>query len=242
MAKRKTARDWDAFLRGLRRSGNARLAAHEAGMDVGTAYDRRIKDPRFAARMAKAADEGKARAAMAKARRKTLNQALVARKTKHGTQLVRAAPGRWSDAAEQTFLAELLRTGCARAGSRACGISTSALYKRRAKYPDFAAAWAATEALAKERIPALLSAAAIAALDPEIEDEGLPKVDVDQAIAIARLKCGGAAEAKRRGRWIRKEPSIEEVRDEVLRRVAAIRRHREREEGDDNSPPLDGER
>jgi len=80
---------------------------------------------------------------------------------KHGTQLIRAAPGRWNAKAGAVFLAELRRTGCVRWAARACGFSTNALYKRRENYPEFAARWAA----AKERIPALLSAATIASLD-----------------------------------------------------------------------------
>ena len=237
MAKKKTAGELNGFLKALRRSGNIRLAAHEAGMDAGTVYDRRIKDPAFAARLKAALAAGKANAAAGKARRATSNAPLVARKTRHGTQLVRAAPGRWSDEVEAAFRATLRLTGCVRAAARACGLSTNALYERRGNYPGFAAAWAEDEAVARERVPALLSAAAIASLDPEIEDRALPKVDVDQAIAIARLKCGGGA-AGRRGRWIRKEPTSEEVRDEVLRRIAAIKAHRERGQ---NPPPFDGE-
>ncbi|HKR25464.1 MAG TPA: hypothetical protein VJS15_09410, partial [Allosphingosinicella sp.] len=97
--------------------------------------------------------------------------------------------------------------------------------------------WAEDLAVARERIPALLSAATIAAFDPEIEDEGLPKVNVDQAIAIARLKCGGGGGGAggRRGRWIRKEPSSEEVRDEVLRRIAAIKAHRQKGGGEEDA-------
>jgi len=64
VGKRKTAAEWRAFLRGLARTGNARLAAAEAGMDVGTAYDRRIKNAGFAARweaaLAKAKEKARA--------------------------------------------------------------------------------------------------------------------------------------------------------------------------------------
>jgi hypothetical protein len=195
-------------------------------MDVGTAYDRRINDEGFAARMDAARARGAAAAAAGKARLKKAGLELVVRNTGDRTQLVRAAPGRWNAKAEATFLAELRRTGCVRWAAAACGLSRTALYKRRNNYPDFAARWAAAEAEAKERIPALLSAAAIASFDPEVTDADLPRVNVDQAIAIARLKCGDGASGRRRG--ARPEPSIEEVRDEVLRRLAAIRRHREK--------------
>ena len=146
------------------------------------------------------------------------------RRTKHGDKLVRAAPGRWNAKAEAVFLAELRRTGCVRQAARACGLSTSALYKRRENYPDFAARWAAAEAVATERIPALLSAATIASLDPEVADAELPPVDIDQAIAIARLKCGPGA-AGRRGRFARPERPIEAVRASILHKLDAIEAH-----------------
>jgi hypothetical protein len=236
MAKRKTGEQWRTFLRWLGRTGNARLAARQAGMNVATAYDRKIKDDGFAAKWEAMRAKAKARPPSPQARTGK-GADLVARKTRHGTQLIRAGLGRWSAKVEAAFRAALRRTGCVRAAARACGLSTTALYNRRANYPAFAAAWAADEAFAKERIPELLSAATIASLDPEIDEADLPRVNIDQAIAIARLKCGGGSE-RGRGRWIRRDPTVEEMRDEVLRRIAAIKRHREK--GQDPAPP-DGE-
>jgi hypothetical protein len=193
-------------------------------MDVGTAYDRRIKDDAFALKWAAALEKAKSRPSPARGRGR---EELVLRRTKHGDKMVRAAAGRWNAKAEATFRAALRRTGCVRAAARACGFSTTTLYNRRETYPDFAASWAADEAFARERLPGLLSAAAIAALDPEIDDEALPKVNVDQAIAIVRMKGGGTAVAKA-GRYKKPEISIEQARDEVIQRIAAIKRHRER--------------
>jgi hypothetical protein len=227
MAKRKTAAAWRRFLRVLARTGNARAAACAAGMDVGTAYDRRIKVPAFAARWVEALAEAKARGPLHHGSHgppPRSGEELVLRRTKHGDKLVRAAPGRWNAKAEAVFLAELRRTGCVRRAARACGFSTNALYKRRENYPDFAARWAAAEAAAKERIPALLSAATIASLDPEVADADLPPVDIDQAIAIARLKYGEGA-AGRRGRGARPERPIEAVRASILQKLDAIEAH-----------------
>jgi hypothetical protein len=215
------------LLRGLARTGNVRASAAEAGVDPGTAYDHRVKDARFAAQWAAALPKGKARAARLHAG----TCETVVRRTKHGTQLVRAAAGRWSAKVEEVFLAELERTACARRAAAACGLSTTALYQRRKHYPDFAARWAAAEEKATARIPGLLAAATIASFDPEAEDRSAPRVKVAEAIAILRLKggggAGGGAGARRgRGRW-RREMSIEEVREEVLRRLKAIRDHRE---------------
>ena len=93
VGKQKSAADWRAFLRELGRSGNVRLAVCAAGMDVGTAYNRRFKDARFAARWAVELAKGKARAAKDEARlagaRAGGSGELVRRKTRHGDQLVR---------------------------------------------------------------------------------------------------------------------------------------------------------
>jgi hypothetical protein len=225
MPKRKTAAAWRTFLRTLARTGNARVAACAAGMDVATAYDRRIRDPAFPVRWVEALAKAKSRPSPRPSPRSGRGSPeLVARKTKHGTQLIRAAPGRWNAKAEAVFLAELRRTGSVRRAAQACGFSTNALYKRRENYPDFAARWAAAEAAAKERIPGLLSAATIASLDPDVVDADLPPVDIDQAIAVARLKCGPGA-AGRRGRFARPERPIEEVRASILRKLDAIEAH-----------------
>jgi hypothetical protein len=197
MGKRKSAADWRAFLRALGRSGNARLAAREAGMDVGTAYDRRIKDDGFAARWD--VELAKARAASEKAKLAGGKAELVARRTKHGIKLVRAGAGRWNAKAEAAFFASLGHTGCVRAAARACGFSTTALYERRGNYPDFAERWDQVEAEALARLPGLLGAASIASLDPEVDGKGLPKVNVDQAIRISRIKGPGAPAARRGG-------------------------------------------
>jgi molybdenum-dependent DNA-binding transcriptional regulator ModE len=229
MAKRKTAAQWRELLEALGRTGNVRLAARAAGMNVGTAYDRCIKDDAFAARMDAARAKGKVRAAAGKARlKKAAGQELVLRRTRHGDKLVRASPDRWSAKAEATFLAELRRTGCVRWAAAACGLSTNALYYRRKTYSDFAERWAAAEAEARVRIPALLTAATIASLDPEVAGEDLPRVNVDQAIAIARLKCGDGA-AGRKGRSAPAEPPIEEVRASIMRKLDAIEAHEKRQ-------------
>ena len=112
---------------------------------------------------------------------------LIARRTKHGTQLVRAAEGRWNQATEEDFLAALARTGCVLAAADAIGFSTNALYMRRENYPDFAERWERAKALSRERVPDLLHAASIAALDPEVEGRDLPPVNVDQAIRISKM-------------------------------------------------------
>jgi hypothetical protein len=241
MAGRKKPQEWrGVFLRTLRRTGNVRASAAAAGIDPGTAYDHQHKDPRFAAKWAKALAAARAKGQGPLHRRSggpppRSGEELVVRRFADGAvQMVRAAAGRWSSKVEAAFLAELERTGCVRWSAKGAGLSTTALYNRRKRDPQLRAKWAAAEARAEERIPALLSAAAIASLDCEIEGEGLPPVSIDQALAIVRLKGLGGAGRARTGSALRYGPkpmTIEEVRDDIIRRLTALRAHRERSEG-----------
>jgi hypothetical protein len=225
------------------------VAALAAGVDHGTAYQHRKRDPGFAERWAAALAAAAAGAAAAfcaggtAARRDRTaglsgwgGEALVARLSKrHGVQMVREGEGRYSAERGAAFIAALRATGCVKRAAAAAGISTTSFYKRRGRYPGFAAEWAAAEQDAKARLHGFVLAAGIAAFDPDGPgDAETPKVTVSEAIAILRLK-GGAAPAPARtaaaGAGGAEEPPIEQVRDDVLRQVAAIRRKAEREGG-----------
>ncbi|HST37040.1 MAG TPA: hypothetical protein VLK25_10485 [Allosphingosinicella sp.] len=236
MARRKRGRAvplWvKPFLAGLRRTGNVEAAALLAGIDKSTVYLRRKAEPGFAVRWAAALAMGKATAGRRRRPPKRVPVELILRDGKHGPRFVRAAAGRWSAKVEAVFLAMLARTGCVRWAAAAAGMSANAFYQRRKAYPRFAADWAAAEAASEQRIPGFLTAATVASFDPEVAEElageDLPRVSIAEAIQIAKLKglgAGGAAKAQRG--QARPLPSIEAVRDEVLRRIAAIRRHRE---------------
>jgi hypothetical protein len=131
------------------------------------------------------------------------------------------------------YLAHLRATGCLSRAAAAAGFSTNAIDYRRKRYPAFRAECDAALEAAVAQLRSLVVAAGIAAFDPLPEDwpEGVerPKVTVAEAIAILRLKgASGAPGMSGKGnQHMPEEPSIEVVRDEVLRRLAAIRRHRE---------------
>jgi hypothetical protein len=219
--KKKKAPAWRAgFLRALGRLGNVRAAASEAGVDCSTAYNHRKRDAGFAEEWAKALAAAGSETAVAVP---AYDQVLRYSK-KHGAQLVKAAPGRWSQRAEQVFLSHLRATGCIRRAAEAAGFSTTAVDYRRGRYPAFAARWDAAVEEAKVRLHSLVVAAGIAAFDPGGAVGDVPKVSAAEAIAILRLK--GAPGAAPPARDVPPEPSIEAVRDEIRERLAAIRRHR----------------
>jgi hypothetical protein len=243
MAKRPKAAAWRArFLRFLRGTGNVRESAEAAGIDPGTAYNHRNKDVGFALKWedARAAATAAGKARPPGRRRGASGGEMVARRSKrHGTQMVRAAPGRWCERIEETFFAALGRTGCVTGAAAAAGISTTALYERREAYPDFADRWRRVEAEASERLPGLLTAASIASLDPEAKADAaggrLPKINVDQAIAIVRLKGGGEGGGEGGGRGRRPRVAtnaeVEEALAKRLRAYQARERQRQVEEG-----------
>ena len=154
---------------------------------------------------------------------------MVRRSTNGGSQLVRAGAGRWNAGAEARFFAELGRSACVEWAAEAAGFSTTAIYNRRRRCPDFAERWRIAEEEATGRLRRFVVAAGIASLDPTASwGEGQPRVSVAEAIAILRLKgpSGSSAAGPGKGLGGFVEPSIEEVRDEVLRRLAAMRRQR----------------
>ena len=152
--------------------------------------------------------------------------------------VVRAGPGRWSVAAERAFLAELTASANVRAAARAAGVSTVAAYNRRKLWPAFAEAWDAAIAEGYVRIETLLIGAATATLEPapilrQAQDERnsyeMPEMSVEQAMNLLRLHR--ASQRGGRGQrygWRRQLPDIEEVRSEIERRLAALRKARER--------------
>lgn len=232
MARKKGLPCWrPAFLRVLRRTGNVTLAAERAGVDKSTVYLARKGDAGFAGKWAAAvetagADEGKRAPRLCSGRADREAPELVVRVSKrHGAQLVKVSAGRWSTKREKVFLAALAHSGCVRSAARACGLSTNALRYRKRTYPDFATRWRAAEAEAGERVPALLAAAAIAALDPEIDDSDLPPVSISEALHICRMKGFGASAGGGRvaAREDQRVATNAEVREALTKRLAAFR-------------------
>jgi hypothetical protein len=67
----------------------------------------------------------------------------------------------------------------------------------------------------------------VAAGEAGIKSGECPQMKFDPEFALKFLKWREDKRAGRGDRYLRREPSIEEVRDEVIRRIDAIRRHRE---------------
>jgi len=214
---RKAPRWTIAFLRALERTGEARAAAEDAGVDHTTAYQRRRAHAEFAADWAAALERGRAerervRAAELAGRVEWLRRAPSTIATsgngpppRSGEELTivngklrRVGPGRWSKAKEQALLAELAWSGSISRGCRAAGVSTQALSRRRFNDRHLDAACDAAVGIARKRLNGYVVEAANRTFDPDELPlgEGGPTVTIDQAIAILKLGAGrGAAPA-----------------------------------------------
>jgi hypothetical protein len=239
MPRPNTAPAWRAaFLRELARGGSVALAAAAVGIDRSSAYQVRKRNAAFAASWERAL--ASARGVLRQARDERgplrLRDDECVRASKAGRPcVVRAGPGRWSVAGERAFLAELTATANVMAAARAAGVSAQAAYNRRRQWPGFAAAWDAALAEGYARIEMLLVCAATATLDPEpaaaaeaVRGDGFagPEMSVEQAMKLLFHHEGrGGGRAPRYG-WRRREPDIEEVKAELVRKVAAIKRAR----------------
>ncbi|HEX8484392.1 hypothetical protein [Sphingomonas sp.] len=126
-----------AFVRHLRQTGNARIAAEAVGVNATTLWCRRRDHPDFAAEwdaalvFARAALADK-RSAPAGEGLRTAGGEYQIRTNKHGhLQVSRAARGRLTRAGERAFLKALASTANIRLAAQSIGFAVSALYERR---------------------------------------------------------------------------------------------------------------
>ncbi|MGI4730440.1 MAG: hypothetical protein ACRYFW_01675 [Janthinobacterium lividum] len=229
-----------AFLRALARGHSIAQAARDAGIDPSSVHRVRQRDPAFAAAWTRAKERGVVRltrgggGAAVDAPRLAPDQ--IVRASRDGRpRIQRAGPGRWSAGKEQLFLEELAATGSVTAATAAAGVSPAAVYRRKAQWPGFAERWRTALGEGWERLEEHLLRAAADTLDPAASPSGAAPppapelvhkgagMTIDQAIIVwkaHRAEVKGDPDTRRLRR--RAEPSMDEVRAEVLRRVRAL--------------------
>lgn len=254
---RLSAEKKERFLEVLGQTGNRLYAAEAIGADPRSMDQRRKFDPLLDRQWEEALQQADRRLAGASGPLDCIGGAepMVIRRGPGGRlRIVKAGPRRWSRKVEDRFFAILATTGNISASARAVGFSESCIAQRRRKFQGFAQrmeeALEDAEILLEFRLAeasgwrAPQRGARQTETEPPAPATG-EAVPFDPDLAMRFLKWreekrrGGG---QRRGRVLRREPTIEEVRDEVKRRIAAIRRHRERYgggpsgEGDSGSP------
>lgn len=196
-----------AFLRALERTGEARTAAKDAGIDHTTAYARRRTHSELAQAWAEALrrhEDAERRAEEEEIAALKSAPPLPARPLREspspaergGAEVVacagkvrRVGRGRWSKAKEKIFFEELAATSNMRMAADAAGVSTNAILARRHKSRLFAAKFDAVVHSAKAVIDLYLVEEAKKTFDPDDIDTGdvQPRVTIDQAIRISQL-------------------------------------------------------
>jgi hypothetical protein len=208
MAKAKKEPRWvAAFLRALARTGDARAAAKDAGIDHTTAYARRRAHEDFAGlwrgalvahAMVKEAEQAAELEALRNAGGRPSPGSPSASPTSpasgrgelvaSGGQVKRSGQDRWGKRKEAAFFAELAATANVSLAAEAAGVSENAVYQRRLRDGHFRAQWAAVRDTAKASIDMHLLEETKKSFDPDTLDTGgvQPRVTIDQAIRISQ--------------------------------------------------------
>lgn len=163
----------------------------------------------------------------------------IVRPAKNGkTQIIRST-ARWSDEAEERFLSVLAKTCNVKAAAKAAGFSTVTLYKRRARWPGFAAEWDVAVAQGYARLEARLVELANDSLrkrrdgdddDDDDDDEAEraeagPAMTVSETMNLLRLhRASVRGGAPQDYAWRRGAPDPEAMRASILRKIEAIER------------------
>lgn len=243
---RLTAEQRARFLGVLRETGNRKAAAAAIGVEARLMDQRREHDPeldRDWREAAEAAHRGLCGAAGPFVCPPVAGLNMIKRGKRGRLQMVAAGDGRWTAGVEKRFLAAVRRFGSVRAGARAVGFSEGTIWDRRRKWPAFAEKLEQVldeaELELEFRIASMGSNVVPAddgAETEEAEESGIapaPALPFDPDFAMRFLKW---REEKRRGRgrWAprAKRPGMEQVTEKIVRRVMAIKQHRERGGGE----------
>jgi len=246
MTRSSTALRWRrGFFVRLAASGNATLAAKRAGVARTWVYRWRREDAAFAAEWQAALDKfdrrvhrrAPSRAARLRPPRGghagTREGPLVARRGRGGRpQLAAARDSDWTGDKEAEFFAMLGATLNVTAASAAAGFTSKTAWARRRADAAFARRWDAVMEEGAHRLELRLmelAARDIGAL-AEADAAGADALaearapDPDLAKWLLAFRRNAAKAPRRRGP--QQEPDIEEVRAEILRKVAAMERVR----------------
>lgn len=228
-----------AFLAALRATGNQTLAAERAKVSRSWVQLRRSEDPAFRSAVAQAVDEAKASLRQTQAERggNGAGYAQGAELVVRGTggsgggkrvQIARARLKQWSPRTEERFLAALAQTCNVKAACAEVGLTPASAYNHRNRWPAFARRW--DEAV--ELGYTLLEFALIEAAGNIFSGEGpvapgpvaLGEIAVDQAIHLLHMHQHKVHGLGKRPGLRAREPDIDDVRAEILRKIAAIER------------------
>lgn len=132
------------YLKALAATGNASLAAAEAGVSRDWAYKKREVDPRFDAlfrEMKARFRDSPAVPPLHPARAARESPSPSGRGVKRRVQVRRDRTGGWTAAVEERFLAALTVTADVELAASSAGSTAPSAYRRRLRRPGFATGW-----------------------------------------------------------------------------------------------------
>lgn len=232
-----TAERRATYLEALRRTGNHTAAARAAAISWGGAYRYRKRRPEFDAECAEAEREAQRRLAGAEGPFDGCSEAEFEsiRRGADGRLKIQAlGRRRWSRRKEELFFEVLRECGNIAASARAAGVSREAVWKRRREWPAFRRRF--EETLDEAEVSLEFRVACHGTNwsgDPKGEASAEapepPPAPFDPDLALRFLKLRREAKGGRKAPTAAL-PDAEDVRERIVRKAIAIRRHREREE------------
>lgn len=222
-----------AFFVALAATGNQTLAAERAKVSRSWVSLHRSTDPAFRAAMEAAVAKAKARldaaASVQPARRwrgQDGEELAVRGSNGRWTQVARARLRQWTPRVEARILRALRGTCDVKAACAEVGLSQQSAYGHRKRWVEFTRAWDAAIEDGYDMLSfALIRAGGAMLGDAEmLPDPALGPMSVDQAIRALHMHKRTARGVGRRPGRIPREPTMDEVRHEVMRRIAVMQR------------------
>lgn len=226
----------EAFLAALRATGNKTLAAEKAKVSRSLVQLWRAGDSRFARAEAKAVAGARARFAPNPERRppsgwgfldgaELMVRGTSARGGGKRVQIARARTSDWSPRVERTFLTALSATCNVSAACAEAGMSKTSAYARRRRWPAFQRQWdeAIETGYMQIEVGLIEAAGNLFSDDGPVETGPIRDMTADHAIHLLHMHKRTVHRIGKRPGFRARDPDIEEVRAEILRKVEAMK-------------------
>lgn len=233
-----------AFLAALRETGNQTLAAERAKVSRSWVQLHRSNDPEFKRACEEAVEAAKAALRRAQAERGDGceppagwgfldGEELVVKGTGGSgggkrVQIARARLKQWSPRVEERFLAALGTTCNVKAACAEVGLTPASAYNHRNRWPRFAERWDEAIEIGYVQLECGLieTAGNLFSCDGPVEVGPIRGMTADHAIHLLHMHKHQVHRLGRRPGRRAREPDIEEVRAELMRKAAALERRR----------------
>jgi hypothetical protein len=233
-----------AFLAALRETGNRTIAAERAKVSQSWVQLHRSSDPEFKRACDQAREEAKAVLRQAQHERGNGcappsgwgfldGEELVVKGTGGAgggkrVQIARARLKQWSPRVEERFLAALAATCNVKAACAEVGLTPASAYNHRNRWPRFAERWNEAIEIGYVQLECGLieTAGNLFSSDGPVEVGPIREMTAGHAIHLLHMHKHQVHRIGKRPGLRAREPDIEDIRAELLRKAAALERRR----------------